>query len=39
VPLRPFLTYVFTLGRRAARSGATDDVEEELEASVPTEAA
>ena len=34
-----FLTYVFTLGRRAARSGATGDVEEELEAPVPTEAA
>ncbi|MBA3527934.1 MAG: stage II sporulation protein M [Propionibacteriaceae bacterium] len=35
-----FLTYVFTLGRRAARSGETGDVtDEELEASVPTEAA
>ena len=34
-----FLTYVFTLGRRAARSGATGDVEEELEAfRYPTEA-
>lgn len=34
-----FLTYVFTLGRRAARTGATGDVEEELEATVPTEVA
>jgi uncharacterized membrane protein SpoIIM required for sporulation len=34
-----FLTYVFTLGRRAAQAGETGDVEEELDASVPTEAA
>ncbi len=34
-----FLTYVFTLGRRAARAGETGDVAEELQASVPTEAA
>ncbi len=34
-----FLTYVFTLGRRAARAGERGDVAEELEASVPTEAA
>ncbi len=34
-----FLTYVFTLGRQAARAGATGDVTEELVASVPTEAA
>jgi uncharacterized membrane protein SpoIIM required for sporulation len=34
-----FLTYVFTLGRRAARAGEIGDVEEELEARVPTEAA
>jgi hypothetical protein len=30
---------VFTLGRRAARAGERGDVAEELEASVPTEAA
>ena len=34
-----FLAYVFTLGRRAARAGASGDVAEELVASVPTEAA
>ena len=34
-----FLTYVFTLGRRAALAGATGDVEEELDAAVPTESA
>jgi len=34
-----FLVYVFTLGRRAARAGETGDVEEELTAPVPTEAA
>jgi uncharacterized membrane protein SpoIIM required for sporulation len=34
-----FLTYVFTFGRRAARAGETGDVEEELSAPVPTEAA
>jgi uncharacterized membrane protein SpoIIM required for sporulation len=34
-----FLTYVFTLGRRAANAGETGDFEEELEAVVPTEAA
>jgi uncharacterized membrane protein SpoIIM required for sporulation len=34
-----FLVYVFTLGRRAARAGERGDVAEELEASVPTEAA
>ena len=34
-----FLGYVFTLGRRAARAGERGDVAEELEASVPTEAA
>jgi uncharacterized membrane protein SpoIIM required for sporulation len=33
-----FLTYVFTLGRRGAQAGETGDVEEELDASVPTEA-
>jgi uncharacterized membrane protein SpoIIM required for sporulation len=32
-----FLTYVFTLGGRAARAGETGDVEEELEAPVPME--
>jgi uncharacterized membrane protein SpoIIM required for sporulation len=34
-----FLGYVFILGRRAARAGETGDVAEELDASVPTEAA
>jgi uncharacterized membrane protein SpoIIM required for sporulation len=34
-----FLTYVFTLGRRADLAGETGDVEEELTAPVPTEAA
>lgn len=34
-----FLTYVFTLGRRAALAGETGDVDEELAAPVPTEAA
>ncbi|HEY5822123.1 MAG TPA: stage II sporulation protein M [Propionibacteriaceae bacterium] len=34
-----FLAYVFTLGRAAARAGETGDVEEELQAAVPTEAA
>lgn len=34
-----FLTYVFTLGRRAVLAGESGDVEEELQASVPTEAA
>jgi uncharacterized membrane protein SpoIIM required for sporulation len=35
-----FLTYVFTLGRRAVRGGETGDVsDEELQAPVPTEAA
>jgi hypothetical protein len=35
-----FLTYVFTLGRRAALAGETGDVtDQELEATVPTEAA
>jgi len=34
-----FLTYVFTLGRRAARAGERGDVVEELEAPVPSEAA
>jgi uncharacterized membrane protein SpoIIM required for sporulation len=34
-----FLGYVITLGRRAARAGESGDVAEELEASVPTEAA
>lgn len=34
-----FLTYVFTLGRRAVQAGETGDVEEELAAGVPTEAA
>ncbi|GAA3607577.1 stage II sporulation protein M [Microlunatus ginsengisoli] len=35
-----FLTYVFTLGRRAARAGVTGDLEaDELEATVPQEAA
>jgi uncharacterized membrane protein SpoIIM required for sporulation len=34
-----FLTYVFTLGRRAALAGETGDVDEELSAPVPTEAA
>jgi uncharacterized membrane protein SpoIIM required for sporulation len=34
-----FLVYVFTLGRRAAQAGESGDVTEELEASVPTEAA
>ena len=34
-----FLTYVFTLGRRAAKAGVTGDVEEELDAAVPTESA
>jgi hypothetical protein len=35
-----FLTYVFTLGRRAAQAGVTGDVDdEELQAPVPTEAA
>ena len=34
-----FLGYVFILGRRAARAGKTGDVAEELDASVPTEAA
>ncbi len=33
-----FLIYVFTLGRRAAQAGQTGDVEEELMASVPSEA-
>lgn len=32
-----FLTYVVTLGRRAAQAGATGDVDEELHALVPTE--
>lgn len=34
-----FLVYVFVLGRRAAQAGATGDIEEGLEASVPTETA
>ena len=35
-----FLTYIFTLGRRAVRAGVTGDVDaEELEATVPQEAA
>jgi hypothetical protein len=34
-----FLTYVFTLGRRAALAGETADVDEELSVPVPTEAA
>jgi uncharacterized membrane protein SpoIIM required for sporulation len=34
-----FLAYVFILGRRAAQAGQTGDVEEELTARVPSEAA
>ena len=34
-----FVTYVFTLGRWAVQAGETGDVEEELQASVPTESA
>jgi uncharacterized membrane protein SpoIIM required for sporulation len=34
-----FLTYVFTLGRRATQAGITGDVEEELDATIPTESA